>query len=87
MNNHMSVQEFSDLQSWMNEVQLRHLNVVERSGSGEDPYTHYYATLPGTYRLGVGSTRVGYFGDANGADNDFGVLCNRAATYEYWMEG
>ena len=71
--------EVETLDAWTAECKVRNLEIKRRSGSGEDPFTHYSAYNRNT------NLRVGYFGDANGADADFGVIADNHVTLLNWM--
>ena len=71
--------EFETLELWEKECKILGLEIRRRDGSGEDPFTHYSAYLPYTDK------RVGYFGDANGADADFGIIAANEHVCTQWM--
>jgi len=71
--------EFDTLKGFLSACEQRELVVKSRSGSGEDPFTHYSAYVPHT------DNQIGYFGDANGADNDFGVIGNTKGDFDRWI--
>jgi len=75
----MNITEFCTLAGFVTACEKRDLVVKSRSGSGEDPYTHYSAYIPYTDR------QVGYFGDSNGADNDHGVIGKTQGDFDRWI--
>lgn len=58
---------YNTLEEWKAAARSRGYRIVAKEGVGEDPYTHYFA------RSWFGLQR-GYFGDAHGADADYGEL-------------
>jgi hypothetical protein len=73
------IHKFDDLDTWHRAVYDRGLDWKRRDGKGEDPFTHYSAYNPRT------TEQVGYFGHANGADCDFGVIGNTKQAFDGWM--
>ena len=63
----MSTRTYESLTEWKSDAKGRGYRIVAKAGIGEDPYTHYFA-------YGWLGAERGYFGDANGADADYGEL-------------
>lgn len=71
--------ETPDLSIWRQTAEQRGFQVIVQDGKGEDPFTHYYAVRREDRQS------MGYFGDGNGADASWGMLCNTPEAYKQEM--
>jgi hypothetical protein len=72
------ITQYTDFLNWSAHCRAADAKINKSEGQGEDPFTHYYA-------INLDCETVGYYGEANGADQSHGVLCDTPLEYQREM--